>query len=163
MVGNQFGGVMRLAGVFNDIVNIQSGTGVLRGTIPIPLSNLGGLVGTTVMAVGTLTHTTLGFMTTVPATVTFLPWTTARFRADDAVGVVASALTVTGYDLRTSLGAGNVQLVSGWLAHLGGLAADDSVGTAVMTIAVPEPGSLLALGSGLSLLGLFAARSRRSA
>lgn len=162
MVGAQFGGIMRLAGIFNDRLNIASGAGTLIGTLPIPLSNLGGTTGTTVMAVGTFTHNTLLFTTNLPVTFTFMPWMTGRFRVDDSVGIQASAQTVTGYDLRNASGAGNVQMVSGFLAHLGGLAADDVTGTAVMTMAVPEPRSMLALGSGLSFLGLlFHHRGRR--
>ena len=163
-VGEQFGGVMRLAGVFNDVLNISSPPGKLHGPLPIPLSNLGGPLGTTVTGVGTLTHTVQGFTTMFYATVTFLPWTTARFRVDDAnVGAGPEApITVTGYDMRNATGAGSIQLVSGWLAHISGLFGDDTTGQATMTLNLPEPRSTLMLASGLSLLfGLYRFARRR--
>jgi hypothetical protein len=162
-VGNQFGGLMRLAGILFNTVNIQSGGGVLRGPIPVPLTGVGGSLGGRVMATGTLTHTTLNFSVPAYATITFLPWTTARLRVEDLTGVnTYSTVTTTGYDMRNATGAGNIQLVTGWLTHLFAGGADDSLGQVVMTLALPEPTGTLMLGAGLSLLvGLYRASRRR--
>jgi len=163
MVGEQFGGVVRMAGVFYDILNIASPPGKLHGPLPVPLSNLGGPLGTTVFSTGTLTHTVFGSTTKFFVTVTFLPWTTARLSVHDSLGVVPEIpMITTGYDLRNASGAGNIQLVTGWLAHIVGLAGDDTHGQAVMMLDVPEPRGTLMLGAGLSLLlGLYWVSRRR--
>jgi hypothetical protein len=93
-------------------------------------------------------------------------WTTGTVSAYDAAGRYASRFALAGYDQRTPMGLGTIQLVTPFLAHWAMSPAPDHVaGVASLRIRfAPEPHAalLLAAGSGL-LVWLRRCRSTNAA
>ncbi len=95
-------------------------------------------------------------------------WTTGAVYAYDAVGRYASHFSLAGYDNRTPMGLGTIQLVTPFLAHWALSPAPDHV-TGVASLRIrfaPEPHAALLLAAGVGLLaalrGRYASRRRTS-
>jgi hypothetical protein len=97
-----------------------------------------------------------------PVAATGFRWTTGTVHAYDAVGRYASRFSLAGYDNRTPMGLGTIQLVTPFLAHWSLSPAPDHVaGVASLRIHfAPEPHAVLLLAAGI---GLLAALRRRYA
>jgi hypothetical protein len=90
------------------------------------------------------------------------PWTTGPAAVNNVNtpgGSVLPTLTLTGYDNRNAAGLGMVQLVTPIQFNLGG---GSSVGThGVLTLNfVPEPGTMLLVGTGLAAIAYLSRRRR---
>ena len=74
-----------------------------------------------------------------------------------------TSLWRTGYDNRTPLGRGNIQLVTPTLTHWlnGYIYEHHTAQTGMLTIQVPEPGAVVLLTAGGGVLGLLYWMSRR--
>ncbi|MDH5566470.1 MAG: hypothetical protein OEY15_07375 [Myxococcales bacterium] len=101
-----------------------------------------------------------------PVLATGFRWTTGTVYAYDAVGRYASRFTLAGYDQRTPMGLGTLQLVTPFLAHWALSPAPDHVaGVASLRIRfAPEPHATLLLAAGIGLLAALRgyASSRRT-
>lgn len=96
---------------------------------------------------------------------TGLPWTTGMVTVYGTVGVFDTIARRSGYDNRTPMGLGNIQLVSPQITHwkwVGSPASPDTASIAILKISVPEPSELFLLGAGLVALSLIHRASRRS-
>jgi hypothetical protein len=89
-------------------------------------------------------------------------WTTGTVSAYDAAGRYASRFTLAGYDQRTPMGLGTIQLVTPFLAHWAMSPAPDHVaGVASLRIRfAPEPHAALLLAAGSGLLVWLGHRRR---
>jgi len=164
----KFGGSLRVNGVSNAFLGIQTAVNVFTGTLPVRLSmGRGGTTGPTF-----LTSTAQPFQVkgglppTISATVPqeFFPWTTGRIMVSDKDGNFWTFRTKTGFDNRNAAGtSGTIQLVAPMLTAVTGSLLDIPFApTSVLTITfAPEPGATLLLAGGaLTLLLLFAWRRR---
>jgi len=90
-------------------------------------------------------------------------WTTGSVTVTALGGTFSTILRRKGYDHRTAMGSGAIQLVSPMLTRwvsVWGESSTASIGVLKLTFA-PEPTSLLMLGAGATLVGLiFQARRR---
>jgi hypothetical protein len=100
-----------------------------------------------------------------PVVATGFRWTTGTAYAYDSVGRYASRFSLAGYDNRTPMGHGTIQLVTPFLAHWALSPAPDHVaGVASLRVHfAPEPHALLLLLLGIALLAVLRRRyaSRR--
>ena len=79
-------------------------------------------------------------------------------------GPFPTILRRKGYDNRTAMGSGAVQLVSPMLTHwvVAGCCQTSTAAIGILKVRfVPEPASLMMLGAGISLLGLLSQVRRR--
>ena len=90
-------------------------------------------------------------------------WTTGAVYAYDAVGRYASRFSLAGYDNRTPMGLGTIQLVTPFLAHWAMSPAPDHLaGVASLRIHfAPEPHAALLLAAGVGLLAALRRSLRR--
>ena len=115
----------------------------------------------------TLEQTLPTFGTRFYMTGTGFPWTTGMVTVYGTTGYWATFIwtgsrTVarrSGYDNRTPMGLGRIQLVSPQIAHWsrphGDFNSADTAVIAILNISVPEPSELLLLGAGLGVLVLL--------
>ncbi len=99
-----------------------------------------------------------------------LPWTTGLAIVSGVRGAYPTIIARSGYDNRTRLGSGTVQLVSPHLVNWIGLdcpfpdctpRSETTAGIAILRLQfVPEPSGWLMLVSGIGLLGVFCRRRR---
>ena len=170
---NQFGGVMELIGKFGtEIAGSTSGGGKWYGSFSTwGVRVVGAKYGKTAKISGTIEFTTPTTTYTSRAVVTGFPWTTGQVSVVAAGGSgFSTALVRSGYDNRTRLGSGTVQLVSPHLVNWIGLdcpfpdctpRSETTAGIAIMRLQfVPEPSGWLMLVSGIGLLGVFCRRRR---
>jgi hypothetical protein len=89
-----------------------------------------------------------------PAVATGFRWTTGIAYAYDSVGRYASRFTLAGYDNRSPMGLGTIQLVTPFLAHWATSPAPDHVaGIASLRIHfAPEPHATLLLVAGVGMV-----------
>jgi len=162
-----FGGTMRILGSADTQVTLiltSIGPGTLMGTIPLPLSAIGGPTGYSQMQTGTFVHATatsamqpLRFSTDF----TFFgwDWTTGTVSAVATPGYVPTVTSAMGTDNRTPTGKGTIQLVTPFVYSFNSLPFGDVGGFAstwkVNIEFLPEPRSALAIGAGFTLLGVL--------
>jgi len=122
--------------------------------IVVPLSVIGNMTGKTVMAAGAVAVNARALRN----------WTTGAFTAtimSPGVGIATSGTAMfmtAGGDFRTPLGGSTVQLIAPVLVrtNIGASAALSLVAKLTLTFPlVPEPGTLLLLGAGVSGLALL--------
>ena len=99
-----------------------------------------------------------------------LPWTTGLAIVSGVRGAYPTIIVRSGYDNRTSMGLGTIQLVSPHLVNWIGLdcpspgcslRSETTAGIAILRLQfVPEPSSWLMLVSGIGLLGVLYRRRR---
>jgi hypothetical protein len=89
-----------------------------------------------------------------PVVATGFRWTTGTVYAYDSVGRYASRFTLAGYDNRSPMGLGTIQLVTPFLAHWAMSPAPDHLaGVASLRVHfAPEPHATLLLVAGVGLL-----------
>jgi len=99
-----------------------------------------------------------------PVVATGFRWTTGIAYAYDSVGRYASRFTLAGYDNRSPMGLGTIQLVTPFLAHWATSPAPDHVaGIASLRIHfAPEPHAALLLAAGVGLLTALRRSSHES-
>jgi len=169
----RFGGAMGLLGevsLFRDLyftppvagsVPIVTGFGAVGITAAIGRSN-----ATTASTARRMLYYERGrYRSAVYAVVaTGFRWTTGTAYAYDAVGRYASRFTLAGYDDRTPLGLGTIQLVTPFLAHWAMSPAPDHVaGIASLRVRfAPEPRAAILLAAGVCLLVALRAGSTAS-
>jgi hypothetical protein len=89
-----------------------------------------------------------------PVVATGFRWTTGTVYAYDSAGRYASRFALAGYDQRTPMGLGTIQLVTPFLAHWAmSPVPDHVVGVASLRIRfAPEPHAALLFAAGAGLL-----------
>jgi hypothetical protein len=99
-----------------------------------------------------------------PVGATGFRWTTGTVYAYDSVGRYASQFTLAGYDNRSPMGLGTIQLVTPFLAHWAMSPAPDHVaGIASLRIHfAPEPHAALLLAAGVGLLAALRRSSHKT-
>ena len=177
---NQFGGTLRLLGAIDEARNLRlTGTGTVDfyAHAPNPFSALGGrctaTTGCPSLPVSQASrvvqyYTSLkNLYTTALVRAWGYAWTTGRvFISAPDNAYLDTRITRSGYDNRTPLGQGVIQLVSPHIAHwnFASLPLDRATGAiAILNIEirfVPEPKGWLMLASGIGLLGVFYWRRR---
>lgn len=171
----KFGGTMGLLGQQQTHFAYSNAGGLSIGSDPWLISWLGegtvnsltGAVGVlTTMTTGTNKHSVLIQTNTNYITASAFPWSTGMATARATRGPFFTNFARSGYDNRTAMGAGNIQLVSPMLTHwrtpAGGVDYETAaIGKLTLTFA-PEPSSAMLLVAGVSLLGLVY-RSNRGA
>jgi hypothetical protein len=178
---NQFGGTMRLLGHYLTNRGIESG-GTLStsiGATPWNLQYIGASAkSVSSIVTGGFTKTTKIYRayyyplpSTFPgnfgysartATVSAFPWTTGTAEVTALSGPQATILKRTGYDNRTSNGAGTIQMVSPMLTIWQNAFGDYHTGSIGMMrlVFVPEPQAWRMLGAGICTIGLLYRTSR---
>jgi hypothetical protein len=180
---NQFGGAMGLLGKYGAVgkYTITGMTGTYNGTSswamvpdvgrPRYNTQIGtGAMGTPIWQ-NPFSKTDMWYKTTPKGAVkvsTLLAigsgtlWTTGQVGNFAKTGAYYTSQWRTGYDNRTSMGYGNIQLVTPTLTHW--LSPGFNTHTAqmgILRISVPEPGAVLLLAAGGGVLGLLYWVSRR--
>jgi hypothetical protein len=164
---NQFGGTMNLLGFY--FTNRWYPPGGSGTTLVISstwkLQAVGGGKASTVATGFHSSGTNYTFRTFVGAVytgfvvATAFPWTTGTATVTATRGPFYTAMKRSGYDNRTTSGAGNIQLVSPMLTHwtcpaCGTDYETGAIGVMNLTF-VPEPSRSLILLAGISMLGLL--------
>jgi hypothetical protein len=93
---------------------------------------------------------------------TAFPWTTGTVAVrahGDSSSYFPTSITRRGYDNRTAMGGGTIQLVTPMLMHWTGGEHQGLIGILRLQF-VPEPSSWLMLVAGIGLLGVFYRRRR---
>jgi hypothetical protein len=178
---NQFGGTLRLLGAIDEMRNLRltgSGTVDYYAHAPEPFSALGGRCTATTgcpslpVSQGSRIvqyYTSLkNLYTTALVNAWGYAWTTGKvyIRANDGA-YLDTGFTQSGYDNRTPLGQGFIQLVSPHIAHwnFASLPLDRTTGAiAILNIEirfVPEPKGWLMLVGGIGLLSVVYRRRAR--
>jgi hypothetical protein len=180
---NQFGGAMGLLGKYGAVgkYTITGMTGTYNGTSswamvpdvgrPRYNTQIGtGAMGTPIWQ-NPFSKTDMWYKTTPKGAIkvsTILAvgsgtlWTTGQVGNFAKTGAYYTSIWRTGYDNRTSMGYGNIQLVTPTLTHW--LSPGFNTHTAqlgLLRISVPEPGAVLLLAAGGGVLGLLYWVSRR--
>jgi len=168
--GDQFGGTMGLLGIDRFTLSITGiGAGLVTGTFPIGVQQVGIANRFTNFSKGYFTHTTLSFPTYISATVTGWKWTTGAVTVSDTLGFYNTLIVRSGTHDTNTMGpggtTGTIQLVapSFWqFSSPGGLFDDPEGGIFEFTVQfVPEPNSLIMLSGGLvALAGLYRIRKK---
>jgi hypothetical protein len=89
-------------------------------------------------------------------------WTTGIVTVTALAGTFPTILQRKGYDNRTPMGSGAVQLVSPMLTKWVGAGTSSTAAIGIMKVSfAPEPSEWMLLASGVSMLGLLAWLRRR--
>jgi hypothetical protein len=170
---NQFGGVMRLLGSYgnNEGYLYNNTTEMVYFNWLFDYLGQGGQAtdGGVVTAGYAKTH--LNYYYTIwsgfsglaaKASVEVFKWTTGNVTVTASGGTFPTVLHRQGYDNRTPMGAGAVQMVSPMLTKWVGVYPDDKAAIGIMKVSfAPEPSEWMLLVSGVSMLGLTAWLRRR--
>jgi len=175
---NQFGGVMRLLGTYYSIAGyLYNGltTSINKYTYLFDYLGHGGQA--TAAGVVTQGHLASAGQTNFPAYpyppysppdytsyiyAEVFKWTTGTVRVT-ATGLFPTVLERKGFDNRTGMGAGQIQMVSPMLTHWVSIFGEDhtaSIGVMKLTFA-PEPEQWMVLGAGAAVLGLLFRSTRK--
>jgi hypothetical protein len=167
---NGFGGVMRLLGSAKAFGRYENSQLISIGT----WNNLWSVIGgqsTALYGMRTASYTAtfslpnLMTSSTTMAYATGFPWTTGKVVVSARTGPFNTYFARTGYDNRTPMGSGTIQLVSPQLTHwTAAFHPPRTTGAiAIMRLHfVPEPGAWLLLAAGLGFLAvLYRVRTRR--
>jgi hypothetical protein len=169
---NQFGGVMPLLGQFYSIrgyqqptyLSVDTRTRLLHHLGATPATYLGAVTGGySATAMNTHYTTGMGSRTTTTVAVSAFPWTTGTVTVTGLRGPRPSVLQRKGYDHRTSMGAGTIQMVSPMLTRWTGFDSQYETGAIgiLRIVFTPEPTGWLLLAAGLGLLVVLHRVSRR--
>jgi hypothetical protein len=157
---NRFGGVMQLIGSFG--TRTANFGGRWKGIFPTwGVTVIGASYAKTAKISGLISFTPLSLTYPSVAVVTGFPWTTGTVSVEAAGGYgFPTALVRNGYDNRTDMGGGTIQMVAPRLTHWAGGAHWGDV--AILNVKfVPEPNAGLMLVAGLGLLGaIYRARPK---
>jgi hypothetical protein len=165
--GSSFGGVMKLLGTLSWSVG-----GFSRYFTPYLTFKSGGPLGAAFVAGGNPMNTGIspwyrstipgGYFSTRQVYNTGFPWTTGMAIAFNSTGF-PTYVQATGYDNRTALGLGTIQLVTPMLAHYFGFGGYSESSIAILNLKfVPEPSAVLMLAVGAGVLALLYRFHRRS-
>jgi hypothetical protein len=175
---NQFGGTMKLLGSYGDNEGyFYAGGGVTSvfyynwlfnylgdgGQVTKAGVVTGGKVVGPIPAFGYTRAS--GMATTSFAEIEVFKWTTGTVAVTAVGGTFPTIQQRKGYDNRTAMGSGVVQLVSPMLSKWTGAGVSSTAGIGIMKISfTPEPSEWMMLAGGVSMLGLLfhKHRSRRS-
>jgi hypothetical protein len=171
---NKFGGVMRLLGSYGDnegyVYNNLTTSVFYFDWLFDYLGHGGQLTDSGVVtAAYTKTRQNYGYLrangsrgtSTVYAEV--FKWTTGTVTVTALGGTFPTILRRKGYDNRTAMGSGAVQLVSPMLTHWVGAGESSTAAIGIMKVTfMPEPNRLTLLGVGISMLGVLFCVRRRS-
>jgi hypothetical protein len=172
---NKFGGVMQLLGIYGDREGYFLADGSITSVFYFDwlfhyLGAGGQATSGGVVTEGWQTTTvnygytrTSGYPTTSRNEVTIFKWTTGTVKVTAIQGTFPTVLERKGYDSRTAMGSGVVQLVSPMLSHWvgAGVSGTGAIGIMNLTLA-PEPSSAAMLGTGAAFLGLLVRARFRS-
>jgi hypothetical protein len=176
---NQFGGTMRLLGHYFTNRGVESGApySTSVGATPWNLQYIGASAYTAMSVVtGGFTKKTttsrayylhppagpvFGYSARI-ATVSAFPWTTGTAEVTAISGPQSTILKRTGYDNRTSNGAGTIQMVSPMLTRWQNAFGDYHTGSIGMMrlVFVPEPQAWRMLAAGICAIALLYRTSR---
>lgn len=171
---NKFGGAMKLLGSYGDnegYLYNNATTGVYKFNWLFNYLGAGGQATTGgVVTAGYIASTqNYGYtrasgypVTSTPSAQNF-KWTTGTVLVTALEGTFPTILSRSGYDSRTPMGSGVVQLVSPMITRWVASGTTSTAGIGIMNITfTPEPSSSLLLGAGAALLGLLFHVRRRS-
>ena len=168
--GDQFGGTMQLLG--QDLFTLHLtgvGAGLITGTFPIGVQQVGIANRHTKFSRGYFTHTTLSIPSNISATVTGWKWTTGTVTVSDPLGFYNTVIVRSGtHNTNTTPPGGTtgtIQLVapSFWqFSSPGGLFDDPEGGIFEFTVVfLPEPKNAISLSAGfVALAGLYRIRKK---
>jgi hypothetical protein len=171
---NDFGGTMQLLGIYGDFEGYFYNNAIVSVFTFDWLFNYIGIGGqatkndevvagyqTTLVQQG---HTkTSGYPTTSTLAHSAFAWTTGTVTVTARGGTFPTVQQRTGYDNRTPMGSGNVQMVAPMITAWTGAGTSATAAIGIMKVSfAPEPSEWMLLASGVSLLGLLGwRRSRR--
>jgi hypothetical protein len=157
----QFGGVMRLLGGMRALSVASSRTASFPQW---PVMIAGGSYATGITVLGIYYYPSQMSLGTGLGYATAFPWTTGTVAVrayGDSPSFFPTSITRRGYDNRTAMGGGTIQLVTPILMHWTGGEHQGLIGILRLQF-VPEPSSWLMLASGVGLLSaLFQLRRTR--
>jgi len=147
-----------------------SGSSVLveLGIVPLPMVFGSLVLPVNVGSPGTVTAMAGVLANNVTVTVIASGWTTGMITVSDQTvsaptATIASSATATGTNSLTASG-GSITLVTPFLILIRGASVENRAGYAVLTLnfsnKIPEPGTLLLLGSGVAGLAFLGRRKR---
>jgi len=170
---NKFGGVMRLLGNYGDNEGYYYNNAITSVFYFNWLFHYLGIGGQATDGGGVVTAgfpttyvnygytRTFGFPTTSTVYISAFKWTTGTVTVTAKGGTFPTVLQRKGYDNRTSMGSGTVQMVSPLLTKWVGAGTSSTAAIGIMKVSfAPEPSEWMMLGSGISMLGLLAHRRR---
>jgi hypothetical protein len=150
----QFGGVMRLLGGVRSLDVASSRTASFPQW---PVTIAGGSYATKITVLGIYYYPSQMSLGTGLGYATAFPWTTGTVAVrahGDSPSFFPTSITRRGYDNRTTMGGGTIQLVTPMLMHWTGGKHQGLVGILRLQF-VPEPSSWLMLVSGIGVLGVL--------
>jgi hypothetical protein len=171
---NEFGGVMRLLGIYGDF------EGYLYNDVTTSVftfdwlfdylgnggqgTKAGAVTAAYVAQLVQYGHTKAsGYPTTSTVDMSVFKWTTGAVTVTAVAGSFPTIIRRNGYDNRTPMGSGVVQMVSPMITKWTGAGTSSTAGVGIMKVVfAPEPSEWMLLASGVSMLGLVAHRRRKS-
>lgn len=155
-------------GPYTGIMGSGSSVTVELGIVPLPMVFGGLVLPVNVGSPGSVTAMAAVLANPVTVTVIATGWTTGQIIVSDQTASAPTATTATtGTATGTnnlSANGGSITLVSPFLVLIRGAASENRAGYAKLTLnfsnKVPEPGTLLLLGSGVAGLAFLGRRKR---
>jgi hypothetical protein len=151
-----FGGVTGTMGLVASAYLI---TGYANGTGPTP--NNVAAIPLGIIGVGSPIQKFVALGSLVMGTIKANPYQLGMVTVMGALNGSPSTVMGTGFDNRTAMGSGVLQLVSPTIVALGALGSLASLATLTLYFTVPEPGTLFLIGTGLVALASLRHRHAR--